>query len=191
MSGVFGMSSGSAPTEQARRGWGELARRHGLSGLLVLLVAALVALSWLLAPRPQGSDQATFAGTDSQVTAILQEAGTTPWFTPLLKPGSSEVESGLFAAQAALGGAILGYVLGRLRSRRGERVEQARSSRPETTATSAPATGTGPAGVDRSRMESTSAHRTPADRAWTGSKGAGGSTSMADEGTTSRAGQGA
>ncbi len=122
MSGPFGMRSELAPTGPPRGGWGGVARRHGLSVLLVLLVVALVALCWVLAPRPDGSDEAAFVGTDSQVTAILQEAGTTPWFTPLLTPGSSEVESGLFAAQAALGAAVLGYVLGRLRSRRrGER----------------------------------------------------------------------
>ena len=36
----------------------------------------------------------------------------------MFSPGSSEVESGLFALQAALGGGVLGYALGRLRSRR-------------------------------------------------------------------------
>ena len=37
---------------------------------------------------------------------------------PLFRPGSPELESGLFALQAGLGGILLGFVLGRLTARR-------------------------------------------------------------------------
>ena len=36
----------------------------------------------------------------------------------LFQPSSSEVESGLFALQAALGGTVLGFTIGRLSARR-------------------------------------------------------------------------
>ena len=84
-------------------------RRAVVPALLVLGVVALVAL-----PLAMGG---SFAGTDAVVTDRLAAEGHTPWSQSLFSP-SGEVESGLFALQAALGGGLLGYVLGRLRGRR-------------------------------------------------------------------------
>jgi cobalt/nickel transport protein len=95
-----------------------------VTALLVLAVVALFALPPAL---DRGSD---FAGTDSQATQLVEESdpGYRPWSESVFST-SSEVESGLFALQAALGGGVLGYVLGRLRGRR--IAEQARRKTPE------------------------------------------------------------
>ncbi|MFQ9918367.1 MAG: energy-coupling factor ABC transporter substrate-binding protein [Flavonifractor plautii] len=37
-----------------------------------------------------------------------------PWFEPILEPASGEVESLLFALQAAIGAGVVGFVLGRI-----------------------------------------------------------------------------
>jgi cobalt/nickel transport protein len=81
--------------------------------LLAVGVLALVGFSLVVAG---GSE---FLGTDNQAVTAIQEQspGYEPWFSSVLPPLSPSVESGLFAAQAALGGAVLGYVIGRLRGR--------------------------------------------------------------------------
>ncbi len=78
-----------------------------------VLIAVVVAIFVASLLAGQGAD---FGGTDSLATEAMEDAGATPWLEPLFEP-SGEVESGLFALQAALGAGLLGYVLGRLRCR--------------------------------------------------------------------------
>lgn len=85
---------------------------------LLAAIVVIFAISFALAPRPSDADAEAFGGTDSVVTEILEEGGVEPWFEPFFQPESGEIESGLFAMQAALGAGILGYALGNLRGRR-------------------------------------------------------------------------
>ena len=45
---------------------------------------------------------------------LLPNADYEPWFEPILEPASGEVESLLFALQAAIGAGVVGFVLGRI-----------------------------------------------------------------------------
>lgn len=93
----------------------------------IALVAALViifGMSFVIGGIHTNPDE-RFAGTDSVATSTIEEANPDykPWFEPFFQPESGEVESGLFALQAAIGGSILGFAIGGLWGRRrGEKV---------------------------------------------------------------------
>jgi len=91
--------------------------------LLVLLVLALVI-------GPLAFIKGKFAGSDDQGSAAVAASRPDfkPWFEPLWKPPSPEVESLLFAVQAAFGAGIIGYVIGRIHGAAKERETRARSA---------------------------------------------------------------
>jgi cobalt/nickel transport protein len=89
-----------------------MSRRGLVNALLVLAVIALFAVPLLV-----DGGTSEYGGTDAAVTEELEADGYTPWFESVFSP-AGEVESGLFALQAALGAGVLGYVLGRLHGRR-------------------------------------------------------------------------
>lgn len=92
-----------------------MSRRRLVTVLLILGVVALFAL-----PLAIDRGRSDYTGTDNQATTVIEQndPGYTPWFSSIFTPSSPAVESGLFAVQAAVGGGVLGYVLGCLRGRR-------------------------------------------------------------------------
>jgi cobalt/nickel transport protein len=81
--------------------------------IALLLGAVLVAAAPLLLGI--GGD---YGGTDGRAQAEIEAGGYRPWAQPLWSPPGKEMESLLFALQAAIGAGGLGYVLGRLHGRR-------------------------------------------------------------------------
>ena len=87
--------------------------------LLLALVVLLAALPLWLLPN------AEFGGADGQAEEVILELDPDyePWFAPILEPASGEVESLLFALQAAVGAGIVGFVLGRITKKPGGKDE--------------------------------------------------------------------
>jgi len=82
--------------------------------VLLLVAAAAIVAAPLVIPGLKGE----FKGADDLGTEAILESRPDykPWFEPLWKPPSEEVETMLFALQAALGAGVLGYVIGRRHS---------------------------------------------------------------------------
>lgn len=82
------------------------------NSLLLLAAIALVAAPMVL--KLPGE----YTGTDDAAKQAIAEHGYEPWFESLWSPPSKEIESLLFALQAAAGAGVLGYVLGYRRGTR-------------------------------------------------------------------------
>ena len=81
--------------------------------LLLGLAALIVAAPLILNPS------ASFTGTDDAAGELVAAANPQyqRWSRPVWEPPGKEVESLLFALQAAIGAGVLGYVIGRRRGR--------------------------------------------------------------------------
>ena len=77
--------------------------------ILIILVVLIAAVPlWLCR-------DAEFGGADGLAEELITETHPDyePWFSPIFEPASGEIESMLFALQAALGAGVVGFILGR------------------------------------------------------------------------------
>lgn len=77
--------------------------------ILILIVIALAAVPVIFLK------DAEFGGSDGEAEEAITEIDPDyePWFSSLIEPASGEIESLLFALQAAIGAGVVGFVLGR------------------------------------------------------------------------------
>lgn len=78
----------------------------------------------------------TFGGSDDAGSAAIAalRPGFKPWFHPLWTPPGPEIESLLFAVQAAFGAGIIGYVIGRVHGAARIREERKKPTTPANVA---------------------------------------------------------
>lgn len=83
--------------------------------LFLLALVVLIAVFPLLTIK-----NAEFGGADANAETAIQEIAPDyqPWFAPFWEPPSGEIESLLFALQAALGAGIIGYCIGYLKGKK-------------------------------------------------------------------------
>lgn len=79
--------------------------------ILLILVAAIVIFPLALY-NGQGEEEGYFGGADDAAGPVIEAIGYQPWFSSIWEPPSGEIESLLFATQAAIGAIIIGYILG-------------------------------------------------------------------------------
>lgn len=80
-----------------------------------MLVIAVVALAVIPLLFVRGE----YGGSDGEAEKAITEIqpGYQPWFNHFFEPASAEIESLLFATQAALGAGVIGYAIGLYKGR--------------------------------------------------------------------------
>ena len=78
--------------------------------LVALFICAFIIIGSLII-----GGKGEFGGADGQIQAVVGEmdANYKPWFKSFWTPPSAEIESLLFALQAAIGAGFIGYYIGR------------------------------------------------------------------------------
>ncbi|MFH8371228.1 energy-coupling factor ABC transporter substrate-binding protein [Streptomyces sp. NPDC018031] len=132
-----------------------MSRNAKINALILAVVALLAVLPVVLG---LGDDkEEPFAGADAQAETAITEnkPDYEPWFSPLYEPPSGEIESALFALQAALGAGVLAYYFG---LRKGRRQGEARAAAAAAAADLPPAPDAG-APEEPARPSGTAADR--------------------------------
>ena len=91
--------------------------------LILIVIVVLIAVIPLVFLK-----DAEFGGADGLAEEVITEIAPDyePWYNSLLEPASGEIESLLFALQAALGAGVVGFVLGRVTGKKPEKTEKAK-----------------------------------------------------------------
>lgn len=90
--------------------------------LILIVIVILIAVIPLVFLK-----DAEFGGADGLAEEAITEIAPDyePWYSSLFEPASGEIESLLFALQAALGAGVVGFVLGRVTAKKPEKTEDA------------------------------------------------------------------
>lgn len=82
--------------------------------ILILLVVFITIIPFFVAKNGE------FGGSDDQAEEAITQIDESyePWFSPIFEPASGEIESLLFALQAAIGAGIIGFGLGYLKGKK-------------------------------------------------------------------------
>lgn len=89
--------------------------------LILLVIVAVITITPLII-----QSGAEFGGADNQAEEVIFEIKPEyePWFESIWEPPSGEIESLLFALQAAIGSGFVCYYLGYSRGRKKEQEEE-------------------------------------------------------------------
>ena len=80
--------------------------------LILAIVCAIIFIAPLAMYNGHGEDDGYFGGSDDAASQQIEATNFKPWFSSIWEPPSGEIESLLFALQAAIGAIIIGYAFG-------------------------------------------------------------------------------
>jgi cobalt/nickel transport protein len=99
-------------------------RSFGRTNLLLLLAVVALAVAPLVLGLGGGDEPFVGADALAEEAIVADHPDYEPWISSIYEPPSGEIESALFALQAALGAGFLGYYFGVARTRQRLRAER-------------------------------------------------------------------
>jgi cobalt/nickel transport protein len=86
--------------------------------IILIVLVAIIAIVPLIMYSGLGEEEGYFGGADDMASEVIEEIGYEPWYSSFWEPPSPEIESLLFAIQAAIGALIIGYFFGYWRAQK-------------------------------------------------------------------------
>ncbi|WP_292731786.1 energy-coupling factor ABC transporter substrate-binding protein [Methanoculleus sp.] len=86
--------------------------KYSMELAVVALIIVFAAVFLIQDATIRASGEEAWGGADGEAADLIEASGYEPWAEPFWAPPSGEVESLLFALQAAIGAVIIGYVFG-------------------------------------------------------------------------------
>lgn len=79
---------------------------------LIIVFAAVFLIQDAAIQATLEDGEEAWGGADGEAAGLIEATGYEPWAEPFWEPPSGEIESLLFALQAAIGAIVIGYIFG-------------------------------------------------------------------------------
>ena len=86
--------------------------KYGLEIAVAAIIIVFAAVFLFQDAAIQASGEEAWGGADGEAADLIEASGYEPWIEPFWEPPSGEIESLLFALQAAIGAIVIGYIFG-------------------------------------------------------------------------------
>jgi len=86
--------------------------KYGMEFAVIALIIVFAAIFLVQDAAIQATGEEAWGGADDEVAELIESSGYKPWIEPFWEPPSGEIESLLFALQAAIGAVVIGYIFG-------------------------------------------------------------------------------
>ncbi|HQC34786.1 energy-coupling factor ABC transporter substrate-binding protein [Methanoculleus sp. 10] len=92
--------------------------KYGMEIAVAALIVVFAAVFLYQDAAIRASGEEAWGGADGNAADLIEASGYEPWVDPFWEPPSGEIESLLFALQAAIGAVVIGYIFGYWRGSR-------------------------------------------------------------------------
>ncbi|MDD3856450.1 MAG: energy-coupling factor ABC transporter substrate-binding protein [Methanoculleus sp.] len=86
--------------------------KYGLEIAVAAIIIVFAAVFLFQDAAIRASGEEAWGGADGAAADLIESSGYEPWIGPFWEPPSGEIESLLFALQAAIGAIVIGYIFG-------------------------------------------------------------------------------